>query len=242
MGQKKPIKRNARLHPSNVVKSHTDLVRRIAMSVRNRVPASVLYEDLVQAGMVGLLDAASHYDDSRGASFETYASIRVRGAMIDEVRRGDWAPRSVYRKAREVSEVVRIIENRTGYDAKAKDIAKAMGLTLREYHHILQDSKFCQLSDFEEPRNIGSMIMKNELCAYIPGPYETAEVDDTSDMLDREIAKLPDRERQVVNMYYKQNLNLKTIGKHMGVSESRISQMHTQSMKRLHARLLKLNV
>jgi len=112
-----------------LVNQHAPLVKRIAYHMVNRLPPSVQVDDLIQAGMIGLLEASQHYDQSRGASFETYAGIRIRGSMLDEIRRSDWTPRSVHRKARMVSDAMREIENEQGRDARDVEVADAMDLT-----------------------------------------------------------------------------------------------------------------
>src|SRR5579863_6634313 len=119
---------------SELVTRHAELVKRIAYHLVGRLPPSVEVDDLMQAGMLGLLEAASNYAPNRGASFETYAGIRIRGAMIDALRKLDWAPRSVHRKARAVAAAVREIEQRTGRDARDAEVAEHMGLSLDEYH------------------------------------------------------------------------------------------------------------
>ena len=116
---------------------------------------AALRRDLIQAGMIGLIEASRKFDPEQGASFETYAGIRIRGAMLDEIRRTDWTPRSVHRKARDVAEAVRKIENEKGRDARDVEVAKEMGLELDEYHKILQDATGCRIFSFEDPGTIG---------------------------------------------------------------------------------------
>src|SRR5690606_16072227 len=135
--------------PEHLVAEYAHLVKRIAHHLTARLPASVQVDDLVQAGMIGLLEAASKFDGSRGASFETYAGIRIRGAMLDEVRRGDWAPRSVHRNARRVADAVREVEANTGREAQDKDIAASLGVSLDEYHRMLTDASGARLFSFE---------------------------------------------------------------------------------------------
>ena len=112
----------------DLVTRHASLVKRIAYHLLGRLPASVMVDDLIQAGMIGLLDAARQYDETQGASFETYASIRIRGAMLDELRRNDWVPKSVHRRARDVADAIHQIEMHTGCDATDQDVAREMGV------------------------------------------------------------------------------------------------------------------
>ena len=133
-----------------VVDRYAPLVKRIAHHLLLRMPASVQIDDLIQSGMIGLLEAAKKYDVSKGASFETYAGIRIRGSMLDEVRKGDWAPRSVHRKSRKVAEAIKAIESRTGKDAKDPEIAKELNIDLNAYFAILQDASGSRLFSFDD--------------------------------------------------------------------------------------------
>ncbi len=219
-----------------LVTCHAQLVKRIAYHLMSRLPPSVQADDLIQAGMIGLLEAARNFDKSQGASFETYAGIRIRGAMLDEIRRTDWTPRSVHRKARQVAEVVREIENEKGRDARNHEVAEAMGISLIEYHRILQDASGCRIFSFEDP---GSMADSSESC--IPQqpnqPLENLQNEDFKKGLAEAIAGLPERERLVMALYYDEELNLREIGEILGVSESRVCQIHGQALIRLRARM-----
>ena len=146
---------------NELVVLHEPLVKRIAYHLMSRLPASVQADDLVQAGMIGLIEASRKFDPEQGASFETYAGIRIRGAMLDEIRRTDWTPRSVHRKAREVAEAVRKIENEKGRDARDVEVAKVMGLELNEYHKILQDATGCRIFSYEDPGTLGEENFAN---------------------------------------------------------------------------------
>jgi RNA polymerase sigma factor for flagellar operon FliA len=219
-----------------LVTQYASLVKRIAYHIMSRLPPSVQVDDLIQAGMIGLLEAARNYDAGQGASFETYAGIRIRGAMLDEIRKGDWAPRSVHRKARQVAEAVRDIENATGRDARDHEVAKALDMSLDEYHKTLQDASGCRLLSFEE---MG--MNEDAICSRIGrtdgGPFEGVQRDDFKRNLSEAIAGLPDRERLVLTLYYDEDLNLREIGAVIGVSESRVSQIHSQALLRLQSRL-----
>ncbi|XLU01408.1 Sigma-F factor [Aeromonas rivipollensis] len=122
-----------------LVERHAPLVKRIAQHLLARLPSSVLLDDLIQAGMIGLLEASRNFDGSKGASFETYAGIRIRGAMLDEIRRGDWVPRSVHRNSRAIAEAIENVEQAHGRDARDTEVAANMGVSLGEYHAMLQD-------------------------------------------------------------------------------------------------------
>jgi RNA polymerase sigma factor for flagellar operon FliA len=219
-----------------LVTQHAPLVKRIAYHLMSRLPPSVQADDLIQAGMIGLLEAARNYDPSQGASFETYAGIRIRGAMLDEIRRTDWTPRSVHRKARQVAEAVRTIENRHGRDARDSEVAELLGISLDEYHRIVQDASGCRMFSFEDPGSMGEdqdlkgLEQPNE-------PLENLQHEDFQRCLAEAIAGLPERERLVMELYYDEELNLREIGEVLGVSESRVCQIHGQALIRLRARM-----
>lgn len=217
---------------NTVVADHTELVRRIAYHLAARLPASVEIDDLIQAGMIGLLEAARHYDAGQGASFSTFAGIRIRGAMLDELRRGDWTPRSVHRRAREAAQAVRNVEARTGREATDAQVATEMGIGLDELRQVQQEAATSPLMSLDEL------------------PSDTVDAIETYDTPDGEveqgafrealvgaIADLPERERLVMSLYYEQELNLREIASVIGVSESRVCQIHGQALVRLRARL-----
>ncbi len=219
-----------------LVAEHAALVKRIAYHLVNRLPPNVQADDLIQAGMIGLLEASRNYDPSQGASFETYAGIRIRGAMLDEIRRSDWTPRSVHRKARMVAEAMRDIENEEGRDARDVEVADALGMSLSDYHKILQDASGCRIFSLEELQSVGELPQERKDGA-ISGPFEGMQRDMFKSELSEAIAGLPERERLVIALYYDKELNLREIGHVLGVSESRICQIHSQATLRLRSRL-----
>lgn len=221
---------------NELVVLHEPLVKRIAYHLMSRLPASVQADDLIQAGMIGLIEASRKFDPEQGASFETYAGIRIRGAMLDEIRRTDWTPRSVHRKAREVAEAVRKIENEMGRDARDVEVAKEMGISLEEYHKILQDSTGCRIFSFEDPGMLGEEGM-TQTGRHVDQPLENLQKSDFKQGLAEEIKGLPERERLVMALYYDEELNLREIGEILGVSESRVCQIHGQALIRLRARM-----
>ncbi len=213
-----------------------DLVRRLAHHLMGRLPASVQLDDLIQAGVVGLLEAARHYDNGHGASFETYAGIRIRGAMLDEVRRQDWSPRSAHRAAREISEAVRRVEARTGREASAAEIASELGVAVEAYHDMLRkvaEGRVFSLEDMFGP----DQSADDMLCGDSDDPARECLRRGFSEATAEAIAGLPEREQLVLSLYYDQELNLKEIGEVLGVSESRVCQIHAQVLVRLRARL-----
>lgn len=219
-----------------LVEQHAPLVKRIAQHLMLRFPSNVQLDDLVQAGLIGLLEAARNYKGGQGASFETFAGIRIRGAMIDDVRKGDWAPRSVHRNSRRISGAMQSIESREGREAQDAEIAAELDVSLEDYYGYLQDansSRLCSLEElssredsFEEPVDESAVA-----------PSSALQRADMKSAVANEIEELPERERMVLALYYDEELNLKEIGAVLGVGESRVSQIHSQAMLRLRSRL-----
>lgn len=224
--------------PETIVKQHALLVRRIAYHLITHLPHSIQLDDLIQTGMIGLLEAAKHYDPDKGASFETYAGIRIRGHMLDEVRRNEWLPRSVYRNSRLVNNAVKNVENRLGRDAKDNEIADELNLDLDEYHVLLKDAAGSHLYGFDD-LGVTEDVLKGD-DGNLNEPHERVLHEDMAQHLAKMIKTLPPKERLVLALYYERDLNLKEIGDVLDVSESRVSQIHTQAMNRLKAKLAAL--
>jgi RNA polymerase sigma factor for flagellar operon FliA len=217
-----------------LVAEHVELVKRIAQHLSARLPSSVDIDDLMQAGMLGLLEAARNFDPSRGATFKTYAGIRIRGAMLDDVRKYDWTPRSVHHKYRQVAEAITELEAKTGQPAKGEEVAARLGISLDEYHSILADSASSRLFSLEETLDESSfhrVLPKADTAT----PEEELYDAEFRGRLAAEIEKLPERERLVLSLYYEQELNLKEIGQVLEVTESRVCQIHGKAMLRLRA-------
>ena len=224
-------------HAEQLIRQHAPLVKRIAYHIMARLPSSVQVEYLIQAGMIGLLEASKKYDAAKGAAFETYAGIRIRGAMMDEVRRGDWVPRSVHRNARRIADVIKQIEDREGRDAHDEEIASELQMTLEEYFSCLKDSNSGKLFSFEEIADSGEPGVDGFM-DQSDGPAQSFLDQSFKKNLAAEIGRLPDRERLVLSLYYEEELNLKEIGEVLSVSESRVSQILSQASIRLRARLI----
>jgi len=218
------------------VEQYASLVKRIAYHLMSRLPPTVQVDDLIQSGMIGLLEAARNYDAAQGASFETYAGIRIRGSMLDEIRKGDWAPRSLHRKVREITRAVAELEAQHGRDARDAEVAERIGVSLDEYYHTLQDASGYRVFSFEDLQT-KEEGMSEGLTAKIPEPLEEVEDEHFRAALAREIAGLPERERLVMSLYYKEELNLRETGEVLGVSESRVCQIHSQALIRLKTRM-----
>ncbi len=219
-----------------LVEKYAPLVKKIAYHMSARLPAEIHIDDIIQSGLIGLLDAGKHYDPRQGAQFETYATIRIRGAILDEVRRTDWAPKSVHKKARDLSATIQEIERRTGRDARDVEVAQEMGISLNDYYKILKDSSACRMLSFDDLGTDDTQSL---------GIFEDRQSSVMEEVLDDEfhqrlslaIAGLPERERMVMSLYYDTEMNLKEVGALMGVSESRVSQLLSQAQLRLRARI-----
>lgn len=220
-----------------LIDQYAPLVKRIAHHLMARLPSNVILDDLVQAGMIGLLEAARKFDPGKGASFETYAGIRIRGSIIDEVRRGDWTPRSVHRNGRRVTEAIHQIEARLGRDASDTEVAAELGISVADYHALLQDSLDSRLFSIDELAHGDDDSTGMQFEGDDPGPMMQIQDSNFRQALADAISNLPERERLVLALYYDEELNLKEIGSILGVSESRVSQIHTQAALRLKSRL-----
>ena len=220
-----------------VVMQHSELVKRIAYHLAARLPSSVEVDDLIQSGMIGLLDAARHFDGSAGASFETYAGIRIRGAMVDELRAGDWAPRSVHKKVREATEMVRKMEQERGRAVREVDVAEQLGISIDDYRGIQSDAVQCQMLSLDIPtgEDEGEAWQVQDLAALTPA--EHLQNREFQKALAEAIRNLPEKEQLVLSLYYRDELNLREIGEVMSVTESRVCQVHGQALIHLRARL-----
>jgi RNA polymerase sigma factor for flagellar operon FliA len=220
---------------------HMPLVKRLAHQMRAKLPPSVEVDDLIQAGMIGLLDAISRYEDDHGAQFETYAVLRIRGAMLDELRSNDWMPRSTRQNMRKVESAMAALAQQLGRPPTESEVAKSMKLSLGDYQEMLGDSGGHQLvyyEDFHDEEGNDSWLDRyavddeDPLRALMETDFRQAVID--------AIDALPPREKLLMGLYYEEELNLKEIGAVMGVSESRVSQLHSQAVARMRAYLKEL--
>jgi len=227
---------NSQIDKTALLEQHTVLVKRIAFHLLARLPASVLVDDLIQSGMIGLFEAANNFDNTKGASFETFAGIRIRGAMLDEMRRGDWTPRSVHKNSRMVSEAIKQLESKLGRDVSDIEVAEKLDISLNQYHHILSEvssGKILGIDDLgvnEDAIKLGDDYLGND-------PYRSIEQGAFKKGLAECIKSLPEKEALVLSLYYDEELNLREIGQVLDVSESRVSQIHSQAMHRLKSRM-----
>jgi RNA polymerase sigma factor for flagellar operon FliA len=223
---------------NDLLTEHMPLVKRLAHHMKAKLPPSVEVDDLVQAGMIGLLDAISRYEETHGAQFETYAVLRIRGAMLDELRNSDWLPRSMRQNMRKIEAAMSALQQKLGHPPTESEVAKSLKLSLADYQDMLSDGGGHQLvyyEDFHDAEGNDSFLDRyavddaDPLRSLMDGDFRQAVID--------AIEALPPREKILMGLYYEEELNLKEIGAVMGVSESRVSQLHTQAVARLRASL-----
>lgn len=229
---------SGKVDTNDTLTQYAPLVRRLALQLMAKLPASVELEDLIQAGMLGLLDAANRYQETQGAQFETYASQRIRGAMLDELRELDWASRGIRKTARQIEKAVQRLEQRLGRGPSESEIAGELSIGLAEYQQMLQDVHGCQLVYYEDFDSADEEPFIDRICANPGADPLTMLLDEgmrggVIDAIDR----LPEREKLLMSLYYDQGLNLREIGAVLEVSESRVCQLHSQAISRLRTTL-----
>ncbi len=224
------------LDKENLVSQYAPLVKRIAYHLMARLPASVLADDLIQNGMLGLLDAISRFEEGMGAQFETYAVQRIRGAMLDGLRENDWMPRGVRREMRRVETAIQKLEHEHGRQPSEAELAVALEMPLSDYQKLLQDARGHQLVYLEDlASGDDENYLDRHLAGPEPDPLDALEDAGVRKALVQAIEGLPEREKMVMALYYEEDLNLREIGEVLGVTESRVCQLHSQAIARLRA-------
>ncbi len=220
------------------LRDYAPLVKRIAHQMMSRLPYSVQIDDIIQAGMMGLLDAASRYDEVHGAQFETYATQRIRGSMLDELRSADWLPRSLRRDMRRIEQAVSRMQQKLSRPPNETEIAQELDVPLVEYQQMLQESRGAQLMYYEDfqDEDHDDFFERFEFSSD-QDPLALLQDERFKAELVRAIDVLPERERMLMGMIYEQEMNLREVGEVFGVSESRISQLHSQAVARLRSSL-----
>ena len=221
---------------------YASLVKYVAGRIAVGLPRTVDFDDLLSYGIFGLIDAVEKFDPRREVKFETYAIARIRGAILDGLRSTDWIPRSVRQKARKLEETVAALEGRLGRAATDQEVADALHISLEEYHQLLSDVQATTVLSLEEGwsqqnEEDGLRVRETVADPTSEDPEERLAHQELLDELAQALARLPERERLVITLYYYEGLTLKEIGKVLGVSESRISQIHTKAVIRLRAHL-----
>jgi RNA polymerase sigma factor for flagellar operon FliA len=228
------------LERNHKIEQFVPLVKRMAHHLLARLPASVQADDLIQAGMIGLMDAAGRFEEGHGAQFETYASQRIKGAMLDELRANDWMPRGVRKAQRDIEKAISKLEHRLGRSPNETEVAEAMGLPLHEYQDMLGDARGAQLIHFDEIDSEDDnepFLDRHGVSAGGGDPLEQLKDLRFRESLVAAIENLPAREKLLMGLYYEQELNFKEIAAVLGVTESRVCQLHSQAVARIRTKL-----
>jgi len=221
---------------SHLLEEYLPMVRRIAVQMLGRLPPSVELDDLIQAGRLGLIEAWHRFNQNAAASFETFATRRVRGAMLDELRQIDWAPRGVRQHAKRVEDAIRAAAQRTGHAPSEQEIAAELGISLTAYHEQLVQIQGCQLVYAEDFESEDQLAAASRPEAAAPSdPLATLLGGEFRERLVQAISQLPTREAHVLSLYYEEEMNMREIADSLGVTRARASQLHGQAIARLRA-------
>jgi RNA polymerase sigma factor for flagellar operon FliA len=220
-----------------LVEKHLVLVKYAAVRIAGRLPHHLGVDDLYSAGLVGFLAAIEDFDPDRGVEFAAYATRRIRGAIFDELRRLDWVPRAVRRKVREAERAMDVLGTRLGRQPSDDEIAKELGIGVEEYHRILSDGMAVLSLDAAPPGDDAATPLETLEDSRSPNPLVSLAAKERREILARLIETLPDKERQVLSLYYAEELTMQEVGDVLGVTESRVSQLHSSAILRLRAAL-----
>ncbi len=228
-----------------LILEHMPQIKYIAHRISAKLPSHVELNDLVSAGVLGLLDAVEKFDPTRGVKFKTYAELRVKGAILDSLRNLDWAPRSLRKRSKDLEKVYKELEQRLGRPASDKEVCDELAISLEEFYELVDQIKGLNLGSFHEMASQEDDRNSEPLIKYIPDapqmdPFFVFHKSEIRNMLGGAIDALPKKERLVVSLYYFDELTMKEIGKVLGVNESRVSQLHTKAMLRLRTKLRKI--
>ena len=224
------------------VLNHLHIVKIIACKLYARIPPGIELEDLVHTGVLGLIEAVGRYDPSKGTRFDTYASLRIKGAILDELRNLDWASRNLRQKIKEVENAYETMEMKLGRPPNEDEVADNLNMPLPEFHKLLNKSRGVGIGVFRMPNQDEANITDEEMLSYYldehaASPDLMMEKSEMKEMIAGFIKNLPQKEQLVLNMYYLDDLNLKEVGKTMDLTESRISQIRTSAILKLRAKL-----
>lgn len=214
------------------VQSHHMLVKKIALFIKRKLPSHIEFNDLLQSGLVGLLEARTHYKNDMGTTFETYASIRIRGAIIDSLRKNSWVSRETIKNMRLIADAIKKIEQHHQKQATTEDIIKELGVSLEEYMKISQDVSVCNimsLNDLEEDYSIISDDSHD--------PQEETQQYILQKKLKEVLMDLPEKEQLILSLYYIEELTFKQIGEVLELTEARICQLHSQAIARVRIKI-----
>jgi RNA polymerase sigma factor for flagellar operon FliA len=228
------------LDKSALIKQYQPLVRKLAHYMMAKLPPSVEVDDLIQVGLIGLADALSRYEASQGVQFETFATQRIRGAMLDELRGNDWMSRGSRKSQKDIESTMRRLEHRLGRSPVESEIAAEMGLTLSDYQSLLSKVRGTQLvylEDMARSNEDDDNFLDRHVADSDADPLNMLRDQRLRESLVAAIKGLPEREQYIMSMYYEQDMNLKEIAAVLDVTESRICQLHSQSIARLRAKM-----
>lgn len=221
----------------NLITSHLSKVKYIADRMAAKLPPSIEWDDLYGAGVLGLIDAVERFDSTRGIAFTTFAEMRVRGAILDNLRSLDWASRSTRKRAREIQAAYAHIEQEKNAHASEEEVADYLKISLSDLREVLQDLRGLSVLDLDEKDEDTGLSAIDMVKDSAANALDLIEAKQIRNQLEKNIDNLPERERQVVALYYHDELNMKEIGEVLGVSESRVSQLRTQAIVRLRSSL-----
>jgi RNA polymerase sigma factor for flagellar operon FliA len=225
-----------------LILEYAPLIKYIAQKIAARLPANIELDDLISSGVIGLMDAIEKYDATRDNKFKTYAEFRIRGAILDELRAQDWVPRSVREKAKTLERCYSKIEHQKGRQATDEEVCEELGITQEEFHDMLNQVRSVSLLSYDDISNFSKSDKRflhgyGEAGGKAPTPFNEVNVAHIKHMIAEAIHDLPEKQRLVLSLYYYEDLNLKEIGRVLDVTESRVSQLHTQAILRLKAKL-----
>ncbi len=225
------------------VLEHAPLIRYIVNRIAVRLPSHIDLDDLHNTGVIGLMDAIEKYDPDKNCKFKTYAEFRIKGAILDQLRSLDWVPRSVRQKGRRLERAYGDVEQRLGRSANEDEVADSLGLQLDKFHELINQVRGISLVNLEELRGGGQDGERSGSYADVvedvnaENPFATLKLQEMKQVVADTIATLPDKERLVISLYYYEDLNMKDIGNILGITESRVCQIHTKSVLRLRSKL-----
>jgi len=225
-----------------LIVEYGNLIKFIAQKIASRLPSNIELDDLISSGVIGLMDAIDKYDSARDNKFKTYAEFRIRGAILDELRAQDWVPRSVREKAKILERCYRRIEQDKGRQATDDEVAKDLGVSHEEFHDMLNEVRSVSLLSYDDLGNLSNSDKRalhgfGETGSRVPTPFSEVGVAHLKRIVATAIEDLPEKQRLVLSLYYYEDLNLKEIGRVLDVTESRVSQLHSQAILKLKARL-----
>jgi RNA polymerase sigma factor FliA len=235
---------NPVLEKNKIVVEYAPLIKFIAQKIATRLPSNIELDDLISSGVIGLMDAIDKYDPTRDNKFKTYAEFRIRGAILDELRAQDWVPRSIRDKAKLLDRTMVQLEAELGRLATDEEISVALGLSVDEYHDLLNQVRPVSLLSIDDSQTFNSVDKKSILnlleATKLNNPLNQLNVKVVKEVMTKAISELPEKQRLVLSLYYYEDLNLKEIGQVLRVTESRVSQLHAQAVSRLRNKLAEL--